>query len=251
MSYASVAARDAPLPSEQPHPDPALLTTEQSPSNNIIDDTSKVNVIPRDFEEDPSTYTSDVYVPEDTEGDTGRVGKGKGSKRLQEAQAEGTYLWEVTKHYLLRPGIAGGLVGLANIGLLSSVGYAFYTKPDLRRNFTAIGSAAGGTLLLIGTEGYAIEKYRGIFEKKRRIGEQDTLIYKQFREHIFRPGVLGGLVGLVNTAILGAVGYYSYVNWDKSKWNRDVVTTVSLGLLALWGGEGYLAECYRTVRHRQ
>lgn len=179
------------------------------------------------------------------------MGKGKGSKRLQEAQAEGTYLWEVTKHYLLRPGIAGGLVGLVNIGLLSSVGYAFYTKPDLRRNFTAIGSAAGGALLLIGTEGYAAEKYRGISEEERCAGEQDTLLYKQFREHIFRPGVLGGLVGLVNTAILGAVGYYSYVNWDKPKWNRDVITAVSLGLLTLWGGEGYLAERYRTVRRRQ
>lgn len=78
-----------------------------------------MNVVSRDFKENPSsTYTSDVYVPEDAESelsDTGRVRKGKGSKRFQEAQAEGTYLWEVTKHYLLRPGVAGGLVGLGEV----------------------------------------------------------------------------------------------------------------------------------------
>ena len=203
----------------QPHPDPALLTTEQSPSNNVIDDTSKVNVVSRDFKEDPSsTYTSDVYVSEDAESeliDTGRVGKGKGNKRLQEAQAEGTYLWEVTKHYLLRPGVAGGLVGLGeaelfqismlvddfkvNIGLLSSVGYAFYTKPDIRRNISVIGSVAAGTLLLIGTESYAAEKYRETprgRQEEQRAREEGMLLYKRFHEHIFRPGVLGGLVGL-------------------------------------------------------
>lgn len=145
-----------------------------------------------------------------------------------------------------------------NIGLLSSVGYAFYTKPDLRRNFTVIGSAAAGTLLLIGTESYAAEKYRETprgRQEERRAREEGTLLYKQFHEHVFRPGVLGGLVGLgqrrtyfarllkvhtpqANTAILGAVGYYSYANWDKPKWNRDVVTAVSLGLLTLWSGEG-------------
>jgi len=242
MSYASVTARDAPPPSEQPHPDPALLTTERSPSSNVIDDTSKVNVISRNFNDDPSKYTSSEYVPEDTEGefiDTSRTeGKGKASRRLQEAQAEGSYLWEVTKHYFLLPSVAGGLVGLVNIGLLSSVGYAFYTKPDLRRNFTAIGSAAGGALLLIGTEGCAARKYREIrrgHQEERRAHKEETLFYKHF----------------LNTAILGAVGYYSYANWDKPKWNRDVVTAVSLGILTLWGGEGYLAERYRAEWHRQ
>jgi len=103
----------------QPHPDPALLTTERSPSSNVIDDTSKVNVISRD--EDPSTCASDVYIPEDTKSEfistnrTDSERKGKGSRHLQEARAEGSYLWDVTRHYLLRPGAAGGLVGLGMV----------------------------------------------------------------------------------------------------------------------------------------
>ena len=36
----------------------------------------------------------------------------KKNRRLQEAEAEGAYLLEVAKRYLLRPGVAGGLVGL-------------------------------------------------------------------------------------------------------------------------------------------
>lgn len=77
-----------------------------------------MNVISRD--EDPSTYTSDIYIPEDTEDEligTGRTAeKGKGTKRLQQqAQAEGSYIWEVTKQYLFRPGVAGGLVGLGMV----------------------------------------------------------------------------------------------------------------------------------------
>jgi hypothetical protein len=147
-----------------------------------------------------------------------------------------------------------------NIGLLSTVGYGFYTKPSLRQNFTAISSAAAGVLLLIGTEGYAAEKYRQTpigRQEERRAREEGTLIYKHLREQVFRPNVLGGLVGLgivkiricrffkmfissflVNTTILGAVGYYTYANWHKPKWNRDVVTAVAFGLITLWGGEG-------------
>ncbi|KAG1866744.1 hypothetical protein F4604DRAFT_2023346 [Suillus subluteus] len=225
MSYASVVAHDAPPSSEQPRPDPALLTTERSAASNVVDDTSKVNVVSNDFKENLATYTSETYVPEDVDDDLVDPGrkpvKGKKNRRFQEAQAEGIYLWEVTKHYLFRPGVAGGIIGLVNIGLLSSVGYGFYTKPSLRR------------------------------QEERRAREEGTLIYMQLREHVFRPGVLGGLVGLVNTVILGAVGYYSYSNWHKPKWNRDVVTAVAFGLLTLWGGEGYLAERYRAERRRQ
>lgn len=105
----------------QPRPDPALLTTERSSTSNVIDDTLKVNVVSSDFKENPATYTSERYVPEDIDDDLVDPGrkavKGKRNRRFQEAQAEGIYLWEVTKHYLFRPGVAGGLIGLGMVGL--------------------------------------------------------------------------------------------------------------------------------------
>lgn len=258
MSYASVAAHNACPSSEQPRPDPALLTTERSSASNVIDNTSKVNVVSSDSKENPATCTSDICVPEDIDDDLGDPGRkavrSKRNRHLQEAQAEGIFLWKITKNYLFRPRVAGSIISLVNVGLLFGVGYGFYTKPSLRRNFTAISSAAAGALLLIGTEGCAAEKYRQTpigRQEERCAREEGTIIYKQLREHVFRPGVLGGFVGLVNTAILGAVGYYSYANWHKSKWNRDVVTVVAFGLFTLWGGEGYLAERYRAERRRQ
>lgn len=51
----------------------------------------------------------------------------------------------------------------------------------------------------------------------------------------------------MNTAILGTVGYYSYINWDKPTWDRRTVSAVSIGLLTLWGGEGYVSAAFRLI----
>ncbi|KAH7913881.1 hypothetical protein BJ138DRAFT_1058059 [Hygrophoropsis aurantiaca] len=256
MSYASVAATNAPPPASQPHPDPSLLTTATSSADNVADDTAKINVVSSDFKENPATYTSETRLSEEsddifTSKPQRWESKGRHNKRLQEVEAEGEYIWEVAKQYLLRPGTAGGLIGLVNVGLLSGLGYAFYTNPDLRRDRTALGSAIGGSVVMLSMEGYAAEKYRQTPSgraEERRAREEGSLLYKHTREIVLRPGVLGGLVGLVNTAALATVGYYSYVNWDRPRWDRNVVSTVVVGLLALWGGEGYLAEQYRHDR---
>jgi hypothetical protein len=50
--------------------------------------------------------------------------------------------------------------------------------------------------------------------------------------------VANNLATIVNTVILGTVGYYSYTNWDKPSWDRGTISIVSIGLLTLWGGEG-------------
>ena len=44
----------------------------------------------------------------------------------------------------------------------------------------------------------------------------------------------------VNAGILGTVGYFSYANWDRPTWDRRIVSAVSVGLLTLWTGEGYV-----------
>lgn len=46
---------------------------------------------------------------------------------------------------------------------------------------------------------------------------------------------------IVNTVILGTVGYVSYANWNRP-WDRKVVSAISVGLLTLWGGEGVIAQ---------
>lgn len=259
MSYASIAAHDAPPPSLQPHADPGLLNTTPGTSSSIADDTAKVGVVSSDFKEHPATYTSVNRGPTDEQyesafpsDDQKKKTQKKASRAYREAEAEGEYLWEAAKFYLFRPGVAGGLVGLVNVGIIAGVGHAYYTQPHLRRDTTIIGSTVAGALALLSVEGYAAEMYRQTpagQDEERKAKEEGAVIYRHAREVVLRPGVLGGLVGLVNTAVLGAVGYYSYIHWDKPTWDRRTVSAVSVGLIALWGGEGVVAERYRASRH--
>ncbi|RDX54970.1 hypothetical protein OH76DRAFT_1478465 [Lentinus brumalis] len=249
MSYASVAAHNAPPPSQQPHPDPALLTTEPPSADNIADDAAKLNIVSPDFKSHPATTTSVKDIPSDAAPPST---PSKRRRYLDEVEQEGSYLFNVAKQYLFHPAIAGGLLGLINIGLISGAAYTFYTKPHLRRDTRAIASAVAGALTLLSAEGYAAEKYRETPRGQReaqKAKKEGAALYRAAREHILRPGVLGGLLGVLNTAVLGAVGYFSYKNWDRPSWDRRTVSAVTVGLLTLWTGEGFLAERYRSKHH--
>ncbi|KAI0779675.1 hypothetical protein C8Q74DRAFT_1413839 [Fomes fomentarius] len=248
MSYASVAAHNAPPASQQPHPDPALLTTEPPSASNIADDAAKVNVVSSNFKKHPATTTSTQNIPPDVPPSV----PSERRRYLDEVEAEGFYLWSLAKQYVLHPAVGGGLLGLVNIGLISGTAYTFYTKPHLRRETRAIVLAVAGALTLLGAEGFAAEKYYETPHGQReaqKAKREGAVIYRHARETLLRPGVLGGLLGVLNAGVLGAVGYFSYTNWDRPIWDRRIVSTVSVGLLALWSGEGYIAERYRSTHH--
>ena len=52
---------------------------------------------------------------------------------------------------------------------------------------------------------------------------------------------------VVNAGIIGTVGYFSYINWDKPSWDRRIVSSVTVGVLALWSGEGYGVTGHRLI----
>jgi len=250
MSYAAVAAHNAPPPSEQPHPDPALLNVPNlaTAPPPAADDASKVNVVASDFKEHPATLTSE-YVnsfppPSPSPSGPPAPRKRRARKTFDDAEAEGLYLWEKLKDVLFRPPVAGGLLGVVNLGLLAGTAYAFYTDSRLRRDAGIITSTAVGGLAIIGAEGYAAESFlqtEAGQEAAHAAKEEGSAVYRYSREHVLRPGVLGGFVGLVNVGVLGTLGYFAYSNWDRPHWDRRTVSSISAGLLALWGGEGYLA----------
>ncbi|EKM54370.1 uncharacterized protein PHACADRAFT_196799 [Phanerochaete carnosa HHB-10118-sp] len=268
MSYASVAAHNAPPPALQPKPDPSLLTTEPPSQDNIADDAAKLNIVAPDFKQHPETTTSTAGVPiqpppQPVSGGVPPTSSGSQPSReyraadaakryVHEAEEESLHLWTVAKQYLLRPGVAGGLLGIFNLGLLSWTGYALYMKPSLRRETRFLTSAAAAAVTILGAEGYAAERYRETpagREEGRRARAEGAGLYRAVRVNLLRPGVLGGLLGLLNTAVLGTVGFFAYKHWDASRWDRRIVSAVSIGLLALWSGEGYVAEQYKTTRH--
>lgn len=93
----------------QPRPDPALWTTDSPTASIVADDASKVNLVHPDFKEHPATvYSENRPPPDDTPSP-----RNKKNRRLREAEAEGLYLWQITKQYLFRPGVAGGLIGIS------------------------------------------------------------------------------------------------------------------------------------------
>ncbi|KAK4703697.1 hypothetical protein P7C70_g2522, partial [Phenoliferia sp. Uapishka_3] len=54
------------------------------------------------------------------------------------------------------------------------------------------------------------------------------------------PAAASGIVGVANFAVLAAVGAIAYSNWDKPRWDRRTVSAITVGLLGLFGAEGYL-----------
>jgi hypothetical protein len=104
MSYAAVAAENAPPLSQQPRPDPALLNTTPPTHSNVVNDTLKLNIVGPDFKEHPASETPRInedYKPPEA------------SKPKKGLEDESRDFWGVTKYYLFRPGIAGGLIGIS------------------------------------------------------------------------------------------------------------------------------------------
>ncbi|KAF8587986.1 hypothetical protein K439DRAFT_1630178 [Ramaria rubella] len=172
----------------------------------------------------------------------------KAKEDFDRAEEEGLQLWERLKDQLIRPGVAGGLLGVVNVGLLSTLSYQLYTQPHLRSDGRFLGGSAAGALVILGAEGFLAEAYRNTTqgrEEERRAREEGAALYKHTKEIVLRPQVFGGLLGVVNLGIIGGVSYIAYDNWDLPQWDRRTVSAVTVGLLSLVAGESLLAEQYR------
>ncbi|WVQ85945.1 hypothetical protein IAT38_008113 [Cryptococcus sp. DSM 104549] len=171
----------------------------------------------------------------------------KARDEIEKAESALAPYWDKTKDVVLRPGTLGGLIGVVNVGILGTIGYFAYTKKDQRWDPKIVGGAVAGTLALFGAEGYVAESYLETPEGKQeaqRAKEEGSKLYLHAKEVILRPQVAGGLVGALNVAILGAVGYVSYKHWNE-RWDQRTVSAVAVGLLGLSGLEGYAGKVYQ------
>ncbi|KXN90912.1 Eukaryotic translation initiation factor 3 subunit C [Leucoagaricus sp. SymC.cos] len=229
----------------QPQPDPALLNTSLPKASGIADDTAQVNVVAQSYRDNPRAFTSEENELSDESNDNPDSSSGKRrDRRLREAKVEGAYLWAILKRYILRPEIAGGCLGLVNLGLLGGLGRTLYIKPVLRKDPTFILSAVAATLGLLTIEGLAAEKCGRTpreCAKEREAKEEGAYLYRKTHEIMLKPGVLGGFVGLANTTILGALGYLAYTHWDQPRWDRKTVSSVTIGLIALFSAGGIIS----------
>ncbi|KZO95496.1 hypothetical protein CALVIDRAFT_564554 [Calocera viscosa TUFC12733] len=257
MSYASVAAEHTSGP--QPHPDTGLLNLE--PTTTALPDVEhKVTLVEPDFKAHPHTVTSETEVhtgpipdaapaPKKAAAKKKAAGyKAKAGEYLEEAEEEATHLWGIAKQRLLQPGVLGGLIGLVNVGVLGGLGFVLYRHPNLRTDYKRLGIAGGALVALFAGEGAAAEAYRKTDAGKKEEAQarkEGAALYRHTKEVVLRPSVFGGILGAINIGVLGGVGYAAYAYWHEPKWDRRIVSAVSVGLLGVFAGEGYVAEQYR------
>ncbi|KAG8806470.1 hypothetical protein FRC17_004972 [Serendipita sp. 399] len=180
--------------------------------------------------------------------DPNKARKEQAKEKGRQLQAEGKDLWAHTKDRVFQPYVAGGLFSIVNLGVLGGLGYLLYTEPSYRRDYKVIGGSVAGIFLLFGAEGALTESYLQTPEgqrEKERVEAEGSALYRQTREIVLRPGVFGGILGVVNVGILGSLGYLAYKHWDEPSWDRSYVTGITAGTAALFTAQGYLAEQYR------
>jgi len=170
---------------------------------------------------------------------------------IQRAENALEVYYERAKDLVLRPGALGGLMGVANVGLLSTIGYYAYTRRNVPWDRNYVGATAASVLALFGIEGVVADQFAQTPEGQEEIArakEEGSKVYVNARELILRPGVAGGLLGAVNVAVLGAVGYLGYNNWDKRVWDRKIVAGIVSGLISLSAVEGLAGNVWKQKR---
>ena len=86
-----------------------------------------------------------------------------------------------------------------NIGLLGGIAYFAYTQPALRQNVRVVSTTAIGILAVAGVEGYIAQENGhppGRKERKGASRKRTSGLVSSIKEHLLRPGVLGGVVGI-------------------------------------------------------
>jgi len=237
MSYASVASRN--MPPNQPTPDPALLNTVPGTASTVADDSAKVNVVSSDFRDNPATTTSTFVPPnqplfEDPAPQKSSDGTKYHAHRHHHTHKPPTKWFSVIQEVVLRPTVAGGLIGVVNLGIIGYTGYAFYTEAQIRRNPRVLSASIAGSVALLGLEGYVVEELR-----RNEGGDDAAIVAQYFREN---PSKLQGLFGALNVGVVGLTSFIMYKNWHEL--DARTVTAVAGGIATLWAGEGYLlANC--------
>ncbi|BEI81427.1 hypothetical protein CcaverHIS002_0205870 [Cutaneotrichosporon cavernicola] len=82
-----------------------------------------------------------------------------GQAEAERAKREGSRLYLQTKEVILRPNVAGGLVGILNIGVLGTVAYFAYRDWNKPWDHQVVAGVTAGLLALSGIEGYLGSQY--------------------------------------------------------------------------------------------
>ncbi|KAF9047254.1 hypothetical protein BJ165DRAFT_1464768 [Panaeolus papilionaceus] len=227
MSYASVAAHNAPPPSQQPQPDPALLNVTPPTSTSQINTSSKVNLVAPDFKEQLESDDSDASHPSAPSTGVPRSSKVESRNRQHSQKSAPTAM--------TREKCIGGLVGIVNVGIFGLLGRTFFLRPQLQKDVTAILTSVGGSIALLTAQSHLLNSL-GI----QRLQVKNNLA-TPLSAFLIRPLTHKHITGL-NSVILGvSIGIASCTNWSRPT-GKKLISALLTGLLALWGVESYAIQ---------
>jgi ElaB/YqjD/DUF883 family membrane-anchored ribosome-binding protein len=83
----------------------------------------------------------------------------EGRAEAERAKREGSRLYLQAKEVILRPNVAGGLVGILNVGILTTVGYFAHKEWNRPWDHQIVAGVTAGLLALSGLEGYLGSQY--------------------------------------------------------------------------------------------
>ncbi|PWN48249.1 hypothetical protein IE53DRAFT_319775 [Violaceomyces palustris] len=223
MSYASVAAKNAPPESQQPHPDPNLLEGRQ-PHDDVNQgapdvNSSKVNVVPAGTDlEHIKTESAEAYEEAQIKIKQQALAineeKEKAEKKVKDS--------------------------------IHSAEEKFEQGLDQAEEFAKGASAKLDKATKDGRE--RLEK--GVDELRKKGKEEGKKIRKAAREaekniesywktFSSDPKYWGPALGAINAALLGGLGLFAYIHKEQVKtWDKRLISAVSVGVLGLLGGQG-------------
>ncbi|EGF97855.1 uncharacterized protein MELLADRAFT_114031 [Melampsora larici-populina 98AG31] len=86
--------------------------------------------------------------------------------------------------------------------------------------------------------------------KSKRPADRLDKVTKKARREIHSPQNQFGLLSVLNVGVLAGVGWMVFMNWDRKRWDRRIVSATVIGLGALFGSQGYLGGLLYSQKKR-
>ncbi|KAG9010365.1 hypothetical protein FRB93_004204 [Tulasnella sp. JGI-2019a] len=87
-------------------------------------------------------------------------------------------------------------------------------------------------------------------EKYHEAKEEGIYLWSEAKQRVLQPGVMGGLMGIVNVGLIGAFGYQLY-HHPHTRQDTRFLSASAIAAVTLLGAEGYVADNYRKTPRGQ
>ncbi|GAA5966267.1 hypothetical protein JCM21900_002135 [Sporobolomyces salmonicolor] len=236
MSYASVAAHNAPPEDQQPHPDASLLERANPPAPSGEDyEGDKVHVVDQDEAEKLRHAIAHAEALEShVDDDFARARAHQQAREAEERQAQlkaraQAELKETTDE------VAAVADGAKATGkqLEREAGKLYAEGKEEAKEKWAEGKQEAKELAGK-VEHEAKKDAKKLQKKAAEVEKEGRALAKQY------PYAASGLVGVVNLALVAVPAYFAYAHWNEPRWDRRIVSAVGVGLASIFGAESAL-----------